>query len=290
VIGETHRLFLSQVAVQAAAGDLDGATRSLAADASFQRLCLTQGRTIISKMVVVRSLSRDLLLAVQISRRVRETPSARWNALKDVTKPLERTEMALSLPVRFEAASMKDLVERVPVMNRSRLRSEMDISPIEVDLMTLMLPNATLRFAHRHFALWEQLDEVESRDIEARIASTKGQLEILKEPDWTWFYNPAGKSIVATGAIDISPYVLRIRDVDALARLACATISIRQHRISPDGVAEHLAKTEPGCGDPYTGRPMAWDSAKGQLWYAPRWPGSAERFGGGAGRIAMAPY
>jgi hypothetical protein len=285
-------VFLSQVAVMVAGGDFDGALRALEVDAAFYRRWLSEGRLIISKMIALRGLARDLLLAMQISRRMNEPTPAQREALRRIAAPLSPAEWALGNTIRFEAAGLADAVDRAKTGRKERQKMIAQENPYVAQLLGLaLLRNATLNFAYPSFTLWERLDSVESKDLGEQVGKVKNELRWMQEPQWNWLYNLGGKGIVAK-SLDYDPgsYNFRIRDIDALAKLACAMFDIREYKVASEAVEAHLAQSASACRDPYTGKPFRWDAATKRLWFEPKGSGSGERLGGTKERVGVSPY
>lgn len=289
IVLAAQSVLLSGIAVQAGRGDWDGAIARLETDAAFHRRWLSQGRTVISKMVVVRSLSRDLLLALQIAEAMPAPTSAQRQALARIAAPLDDEGRAMRHALRFEAAVFPDAVEKA-IGERKRRREAYGLEPMG-DLVALFaLRNATLNFGYRPYAVWERLDRVESRDLDLEVQRARIELDRLIRPDASWLHNAGGKYLVALALPIYDQYILRVRDLDALARLVCAAMHVRFESIPRDQVASRLSAAAPNCGDPYTGRPFAWDEASGELWFRPLAPVSGERFGGTKERVSVSPF
>jgi hypothetical protein len=239
-------------------------------------------------MVVLRALSRDILMAMQVAREIATPSEAQASALRRIAAPLGPAEWAIGRAMRFEATVLPDALERA-MRDRATRRATFGVEPLAELLVPLTLRNATLNFAYRPYSIWEGLDGVESRNLAVEIGKVQRSVAAHGSPDWTWFYNPGGKILVTTALPEYSIYLYRLRDLDALARLVCATLDVRWAAVPVESVGIYLAKSDSHCHDPYTGKPFAWDAASGSLWFKPRWPESGVRFGGSKDRVATQP-
>lgn len=289
-----HTVFLSQVAALSASAEVDRALRELEADAAFFRRWLSQGRTTISKMVATRGLSRTLLLATQVSRALGHPTPAQQAALLRITAPLTRAEWALANAIRYEASVMPDVMEKARLDRKVRGEFVAQENLFMAHVFGLgMLTNASLNFAYPFYLGWERLDAVPSERLASEGERVRREVRaFMARPDWRWLYNLGGRGVVANSIADFDAYMLRIRDVDAYARLACAAIGTRDLQVAPADVEAHLNGSASACRDPYTGRPFRWDGAARQLWFVPQEPGrrAGERLGGTPERVSVSPW
>jgi hypothetical protein len=89
-------------------------------------------------------------------------------------------------------------------------------------------------------------------------------------PTFDAIYNPFGKAIVAIGTTDWSDYTASMHDRDAILRLVAAQALIVARRASNADVPKVLAQAGSRYHDPYTGAPMRWDAARGELYFEPK--------------------
>ena len=109
--------------------------------------------------------------------------------------------------------------------------------------------------------------------------------------DWRWAYDYAGRAIGAEGLYDVSEYVYRLREADALAALIRCAVALRSDRVPKESAAAFIA-TDARRRDPYLGRSFAWDGARGELSFTASTEKTAERFGGARGSkgVPFPPY
>jgi hypothetical protein len=118
------------------------------------------------------------------------------------------------------------------------------------------------------FEAWEALDRVDSRSVAAEAERLRDRQGSGRAAGVEWLYNPFGKLVVSEFS-DYSSYFLRVRDLDALARLVRAQVEVKAGAIAPQDVEAFLAKSAPEWRDPFTGAPMRWDAAARQIWFQP---------------------
>jgi hypothetical protein len=268
----THQVRLSLTGVDAAAGRTDEATGWLEADAAFHRLWLTEAGSILTKMLAVRTLSRDFLVAGQLARSGHPLGPAQWDRL-------ERIVATLFAKVLDEMRADSRTTSRI--IESNRLGSTIAAATLR--------RNATLNFAYPVFAAWTTLDAVPTHELAHAIAKVEEDERIALEPDWTWIYNATGKGLVLEQKPQLAEYVYRVRDLDALASVIRCTVELRRRGIAREAAAAHMA-TSPACLDPYESRPLGWDAERGEISFRARAPKQVARFGGRGDRVTFAAY
>ena len=301
VVMQAQNVFLTLAAYRANRGKLDETLAMLEMDRAFQRRRLSQSATIISKMVGARALLRDLLVTSQLLRsRAAFTPS-QLEAIGRIASPLDRQEIALSGPIRKELSEFAAMMERLKngkVITTADL-AQWESKALNTDAAYLgsslyvvrffAAPNATLNFMEPVQGSWLALDAVESRDLDQAIARIRQENAERLRPTVAWAYNPLGRWLATQLVDDLSQYVMRVRDVDAFARLVCVQTQVKASAIGPAAIEAFLALSDPRCHDPYTDKPFRWDAAAGQIWFK---PGSAriaaDNIGGRKDRVGIA--
>lgn len=287
-IMRTQGVRLSQVGAAAGSGKLDAALALLEADAAFYRRWLDDAGSILSKMLAVRGLARDLLLAGQVARSGTVSSPAQWETLERIAAPLTLTQRGVGPVLRAEAwffAQVLDLLVAQP-----RWTSEViDSPPLGALVVSKTVKrNATLNFAQPLFADWIAVDAVPGDEIDAAVEQTRARIRRAGERDWTWAYNYMGKAFTAESPPDLGEYVYRVRDLDALAAIARCTIALRRAQVASDAAGSFVSSS-PACRDPYGGA-LAWDAGARDLSFKPRSPGQVKRFGGSGERVRFAAY
>lgn len=295
LITHAQSLALSRIAVSAARGDMNAALAALETDAAFHRRWLSQGRSLIAKMIAARTFSRDVLLGMQLLRHLPSPTSDQLAVLTRVSAPLSRDELSLGGAMHVEARIIANIFDRTR-LNRHELGEVLGTGVFVSHLLTFgTLRNATLNMAYRPYASLARLDANGGIDRSAGFRAVEDEIRTVAEPDWTWFYNPTGRMLVAKwlvddGVIHNSRYFVRIRDLDGLVRLVCSIVDLRANRVQRAEVEGYQRRSDKGCHDRSTGRPMHWDGPSGTLSFKPINPENVIRFGGSGDRISFLVY
>jgi len=280
---------ISQIGASVSTGRVEAALAWLEADAAFFRRWLDEAGSILTKMLALRGLSRDLLVAAQVARSGRELTAAQWDALERIAAPLTPTQRGMGPVIRTEAVLYAGLMDRM--LAEPRATSQVIEAPrlMATILSVTLRPGATLNFSYPLFAAWMALDAVPSDELAAAIGRIEAGARRHVAPDWTWAYNFTGKSVAAEASPPLTEYFYRLRDLDALAAAARCTVALRRRAVAVAAAGDFVASS-PACRDPYEGRPLAWDVERGELSFRARSPGQVKRFGGSGERVAFAPY
>jgi len=280
---------ISQIGAFVSTGRVEPALAWLDADAAFFRRWLEEAGSILTKMLALRGLSRDLLVAGQVARSGGELTAAQWDTLERIAAPPTPAQRGMGPVIRTEAVIYAGLMDRM--LAEPRATSAILDSPrlVGTILSVTMRPGATLNFSHPLFAAWMQLDAVPSDQLAAAIARVEEGARRHTAPDWTWAYNFTGKSVAADASPPLTEYFYRLRDLDALAAVVRCTVALRRAAVAVDAADDFVASS-PACRDPYEGRQLAWDRERGELSFRPRSPAQVKRFGGSGDRVAFAAY
>src|SRR5688572_29488415 len=235
----TQQVRLSAMGVDAAAGRAAEAVAGLEADAAFHRLWLVEAGSLLTKMLAVRTLSRDFLVAGQLARSGQPLAPAQWEALDRLVAPLTQEERGVAPVLRIEATLFAHLLDEMLVDSRTTSRI-IDTNRLGSMIAAATLRrNATLNFAHPVFAAWTTLDAVPSHELARAIALVEANERIHLEPDWTWFYNATGKGLVREQKPQLAEYLFRVRDLDALASTLRCAIDLRRKGVRREAAAAH---------------------------------------------------
>jgi hypothetical protein len=285
----TQQVGLSLAGIDVAAGRSGQAIAWLEADAAFQRLWLVEAGSILTKMLAVRTLSRDFLLAGQVARSGQKLTPSQWDALERITAPLTEGERGVAPVLRIEATMFAGLLDQMIADSRTTSRIIESNRLGSTIAGATLRRNATLNFAHPPFAAWTRLDAVPSKDLARVIERVEEEERAHVEPDWTWIYNLTGKGLVREQKPRLAEYVYRVRDLDALASVTRCAIELRRKGVAREAAAAHVAAS-PVCVDPYEGKPLGWDVERGEVSFKARSPKQVNRFGGRGDRVAFAAY
>jgi hypothetical protein len=285
----TQQVQLSIVGAEAASGRATQAVARLEADAAFQRLWLEEAGSILTKMLAVRTLSRDFLVAGQVARGAAGLSPAQWDALERIAAPLSAPQRGVGPVLRVEAALFMGVLDQLIADAATTIRV-IELPRMAGNLVAKTVRrNATLNFAYPVLHAWTTLDGVSNAELAQAIARIEAQERRHFQPDWTWLYNPTGKGFARESKPQLAEYVYRVRDLDALASVVRCAIELRRKEVGREAAAAHVAASA-ACVDPYEGTPLGWDVARGELSFRARSPKQVDRFGGRGDRVAFAVY
>jgi len=235
--------YLKQVNVNANRRDIDQAMSLLEHDAAFHRRWLAQSDDVFAKFVAARALFRDLSVASQLVRYLDGFSDSQYESLARITAPLSDAERGMGKALRREAAGRLAILRETPPL--------------------FLAKNATLNFVAPVVSSWQALDRVDSTKLAAELQRVGIENQERLKPGIRWAYNPAGHALAAERMeIDVAPYFLGLRDLDAYARAVCAQARMRH--------VEDAHIFDPPCNDPYTGAAFHWDGDARVIWFQSR--------------------
>jgi hypothetical protein len=145
-------------------------------------------------------------------------------------------------------------------------------------------PNATLN--RSYFTLHKVLiagDAAPTQDFDELRGALKSSF-----PWGSILYNPVGKVLLAArSGAGWSAYVARVQDVDALFRIVALQALLGERGLKGERVPEFLAENAKRYADPYSGKAMGWDAARGQLYFEPRGTPGLQSVGGVEKRFSV---
>lgn len=263
---------LAKTGLQAAQGQTRQALIALEQDTAFWRRVLQHSRHLISKMVAVARVSRNvqLMSAIIASRQLDARAQA---AARRMLAPLTRGERDFSDAVRTEYAINADLLNNVFT---KRYYDDPDDKGQPWDTVLLgrlfFQPNATINMTYRQYRELAELAGLPAQELVPRLRRLQAQDEArLAAPyRWHYLYNPVGKLLFAIGApsaVIYGRYMGRAHNLDGLMRLVAVQLAIREQRIADHAVMGFLERLDDSYRDPYTGAPLRWDPEKRALYF-----------------------
>ncbi|MDP1680994.1 MAG: hypothetical protein Q8L39_04380, partial [Burkholderiales bacterium] len=249
-------LYQAISATRLQAGDALGFIRRTQAEARFYRMVLSDGSSLIPKMIGVAWLERSARL---VSDAVQTHPMLAQNnpmELLEITHPMNVVERNLGKVMEGEFRFFSSLRHSIPTDNFSFL--ERLLYPM------VYKQNATENYFYHDMAVWREISQLPT---EQYLAAEKSALEQLSNPWGDEYlhlvYNPIGKVLVGSGGLVYASYPRRIIDADGLLRLVSLQIQIAAQKIPESDIPAFLKNADPQFRDPYTGQPMQWDKTRG---------------------------
>jgi hypothetical protein len=278
-VTEAQRIYHAQIAYLVAAGELDRGLQMLELENAFLRRWFAQAGQIIAKLVATRAFIRNLMLASEIARQPRLT-AVQWDSLERVARPLALEDMSMSRAMRHEAKIVPELLDRMGDMRPATVAELTNPDPRVISLdegggfapliaRHFIARNATLNFLRPVYEAWGDLDTVPTRDIVRAAKDTSDANAAYLRPRLSWVYNPAGRGVASEWSPDLGTYIVRPRDVDAIARAVCNQVRAMRQGVSAGEMATFLASVGSDCANPYTEKPFEWDAETKQIWFKP---------------------
>jgi hypothetical protein len=240
----------------------------LDADAKFWRKVLVSSDSLITSMVAVSALKKNLYWTNLLMRRLSgnnasvDVPPIWTNPISDEERLMESAwvgEWVMAEPM------MSALPEQIQKRQEGDNKQSMGIRFVTWLMLGLYQPQESINsHAHDYASLideynvpYERLADV----ISKRKESSSGEYdEVMRFPDI--LYNPLGK-FVNVFKPDFDSYMLRGPNLEGGRRALLATLQLRKDSIPREKVAEAL-RASPYL-NPYTNEPFKWDEATGSV-------------------------
>lgn len=257
-LAHAQRVYLLHLAQAAGQGLAALAADGLARDIAFQRAMLAGSRTLMGRMIAQRALWNDLMLLDSMMTHHAEALRPELLRLRGVLGQLEAAARNGGSLLEFEfALGRGQLLDPLGTLQ--------DVPPpgwFERNAVRLFYqPNATLNAAWRELQAAIAAADAPPAELRARHASLQA-----REPRfWEYAYNPIGRILLASGRPDISGYLLRIHDTDALMRMVALRLEYIVRAVPAHDAGGFLAVAPARFHDPYTGTPFRWEEARMRL-------------------------
>jgi hypothetical protein len=277
-----QRVRFTHAALELQAGVGRQALARVLSDVEFQRRALAGSVTLIGKMASAAALSRAVLFLSDLMRSDPRLAVSDREAIANALRPLTPEERTLGPVLRNE---FRHFARTIREFDAGALDFSDETTLKWLVRTPLHRVNATL---NRAWPSYRDLIEADGLVAHAfRDAENKWRDSFVQRavPKADWVYNPIGKSLLAIATPQLSEYVGRMHDVEALLRLVAA-----QARIAPGSHEAGIRRVldDNALANPYTGAPMEFEPKARTLSFAtegrPSWRG--KRWGG-EGRIPV---
>lgn len=259
----SYAVVRAQIGLQASDGQVAAALTALRRDMQYQRLVLREGRMLITKMIAVSRIKRNLQLLSEIIA-VGPVTNDDARAIRETLAPLTDAELDFERVMRSEFAFFKNTIE-------SDIWQTLAAQPEQNQLGNFIARpfikvNATNNKAYAHRRFLADLSRLPSREFIKRVpAFQQGLVEDVFQ--WSTVYNPLGKMILAIAEPDFSHYLGRLRNLDALMRLVSLQWIAKERRVSDARMPHFLAQADRALTNPYTGEAAQWDATGRSLYF-----------------------
>ena len=254
-----QRAWIVRAALAAEAGNLEDALVAVERDIAFQRVMLAGSRTLIGRMVAAANYTRDLAFVADLLQTSLIDLKPFAPRLKALLKPIDPAALNMDVLIEAEFGAIKQALTMPAVA--SSVGQGAFYSAIGVRL--LYKPNATVNAAHAYYMRTRDLLRKPPAALLRDSAAQAAALEDMKF--WDYFVNPVGKVLTRIAMPSFASYALRLHDLDAYNRLLGLAAQIIAADVPKEGIADFVVKSDARFFDPYSGKPMAWDGATGQL-------------------------
>lgn len=269
LIYQAQLLYLMSLWESANSGDAADIQAMLDQDQRFWRLMLASSDILITKMLAVEGLRRNLLWTNAVLRELPVELAGR--ALPQLIQvPITDTQRSMLRCFVGEwhfVSQMLDEME-LPVAELLMQQEPDQENPIAV---TLLEPFIRYFFQRQdfnnkqaqRFAMLSERLAVPYSELEQSIAGIEADDEqaISELPDFSMLYNPVGNILYFDGFdSDFTGYAGRVVDLEGARQAALLTIKLRLRGVDVRDIPIQLANAE--LRDPYNGQPFVWDSIK----------------------------
>jgi hypothetical protein len=236
------------------------AINRLTADSRYWRSLLANQDDLIGKMVATAAVTRQIAFASEIIAHYPELSRQHAAELASVVMPLSAAEHSLRKPLAREFRMVCDLVQRMPHFARTEDESMKDLM-----VRKTVKPNATINLYYSNFEPTLRLENAPaSSALAEREKPSPAHATTFEKTDIFKSTNPVGIILASLGG-DHVEYVIRLHDLDALARMGEVQRQIAVNKVPTLQVQAFIATLPSQLNDPYTGQPIAWDAATKQL-------------------------
>ena len=277
---------LAKTGLQAAQGQVRQALIALEQDTGFWRRVLRDSRQLVSNMVALARVKRNMELLSEIIA-TQQLDATAQAAAERVLAPLTLEERNLRDAMRTEYVVSTDLLKS-PFTRYRQYIPEEDRPAWDNILSTTISAlfyqrNATINMTYRQYRKLAELAGLPAQEFVPRLRQlqTQDEARLAAPYRWDYLYNPAGKVLFAMGAsssVIYGRYMGDAHNLDGLMRLVAVQLTIKQQRIADHAVMGFLERLDDSYRDPYTGAPLRWDPETRALYFEgmpPRGTGDA---------------
>lgn len=269
-LSSLQHLVLLSAAVQANAGNLEGAVRELEQENAFHRKAAAAAPTLRQKVIAVTFLQHNALLVSDLARTKAAAVAPYLPRLEALMRPLSAEETDMAKVLRLDAG-----------LWASMLRSGEVVVPMFADtghewwhgmVPLFYRPMETVNLFAAQSALWRKVADVPATQyLKAADEATRATQALVPQGPVHYLVNPVGRGAVNVfsqgEAFNILPQIARVHDTQGLYALVALQLQLRAAgAVEPQAIAAALAgPLGTGRPDPYTARPMTYDPQTNSL-------------------------
>jgi hypothetical protein len=250
-------------------------------------------RNLITSMVALAMQYREQRwLAEAVARSTRETPPAalaQIDELLDAHPPSLRG--ALDGEMQF-SASLLHALRDAPTSDLVALPWDQEPAWWRVPFDRLsglgFLPMQTVNLSIENLRRMQAMSDVPADQLDQTLAGLAPLWEAdARKCAAPWRRNFVGRCMASMAMPAFPSYMRRIHDVEGHRRLVVLLRQARAQGVAVGGMPAWLAESSAGLRNPYTGQPMRWDAAAGELVFEGRETQSQNADGSSTYRVHM---
>lgn len=263
-VHEGQKLLLAEAWTLAGRGDAAGIRRLLDADVRFWRHALAEADNLIPKMVAAAALRRHFAWSNLVLRRL--PPAAASDAAPPLWKvPVSDAERSMLRSLAGEWAFFDRTIRREAESDDPPYTSEEIPATVGKRVLWRMsspmfqVQDTSNRYADLLASVAETL-QVPYEDYPRAFQRARALPDEAAEAAFpSRPYNVLGDILFAIGAGDVTPYAVRVADLEGLRRATLLALGLRARGVPPAQVPRELL-ADVSLRNPYDGKPFAWDA------------------------------
>jgi hypothetical protein len=264
------RLFLTDIVLQAGAGEGAQAVTRLGADIAFTRRLLAQPDILIlDKMILAASL-RDSLGVVSDLVRTQPLSDTGYAQLRTALTPMTDDERSLAGPLMREFAAFAAMVR--DLMNPQRGSGPVSSRPSGGPAIAGGLSYHFIKYNPTLNAQWRVLTQ--------KIALSRGSCANFLSGETAFrshntvslaeiFYNPIGNTMSKVASPTGIEYLHAMCDLDGMLRIVDLELKARLQHVNDEQLAQLALNAGARYANPFTGQPMHFDLAHRTIDFQP---------------------
>ncbi len=238
-------------------------------DLAFWRNYATHNKTLIGKVIAYKGISRNYYFISEYAAAMPLYEAKFRIVTEELLMPIPNTELSLASAIVAEIIYFHSILSKG--LNMGGVGGA-EASPVKNWPVLFVKQRMTLNTIYDRFTSYIKLSELplseftqqyrkEFRKIEQLNSEKKFDISQL---NWV---NPVGQILANLSLSESLKYTALPHNLEGSRRLALLKLLISRQKISDSDIPASLAKAGPELSDPFTGKPMSWDSKDRKLFY-----------------------
>ncbi len=249
-------------------GNLEQGVSIWVENAMFSRRLLKESSSLISRMVAIAIIQRDMRILSELIAKYAEITAYRKKLLPGLAS-ISGAEFNMVKPLIYERDYALHIVNLIPYEDKGEFFVDYGISRNYVESL-IYQPNTTNNLFYDWGTLDAQLAESGPLHLNEAITWLNSKQENLLGFGLRPYYanNPIGKILIQVGG-NHKAYLERQHDTDGFMRLVGLQLELAANQVvSEDGIRQVMQKYT----NPYTGKPFDYDPKTKQITFIGRQP------------------